>query len=198
LQSNYRKLFIARKIKIFDKKQNGLDPKEIDIGKAIKFVSEAWKNVTSITISNCWMKTGIIPLDYEGQVGDATTLIQNVTHDQKNDIDNLINRLNFSSALTAEEYISIDDDKIDKMPTEEEILSAFEQVEDKDVIDSITTPNVSINEAAKAFETAFNFLEQNNVQADYNELKAFKSLKKKIELYRIQNASQTTITSFFK
>ena len=115
---------------------------------------------------------------------------QNVTHDQKNDIDNLINRLNFSSALTAEEYISIDD--------EEEILSAFEQVEDKDVIDSITTPNVSINEAAKAFETAFNFLEQNNVQADYNELKAFKSLKKKIELYKIQNANQTTITSFFK
>ena len=56
----------------------------------------------------------------------------------------------------------------------------------------------SSKKCEKAFETAFNFLEQNNIQADYNELKAFKSLKKKIELYKIQNASQTTITSFFK
>lgn len=174
-----------------------MDPKEIDIGKAIKFVSEAWKNVTSITISNCWMKTGIIPLDYEEQVGDATTLIQNVIHDQRDEIDNLIDRLNFSSALTAEEYISIDDDNINEMPTEEEILSSFEQVEEEVVISGITFPNVSINEAVKAFETAFNFLEQNDVEADYNELKAFKSLKKKIESYRIQNASQTTINSFF-
>ena len=100
--------------------------------------------------------------------------------DQRDDIDGLIDILNFSSALTAEEYILIDDDKINEMPTEEEILSSFEQIEEEDVaVSSTTILNVSINEAAKAFETAFNFLEQNNVQADYNELKAFKSLKKK-------------------
>ena len=65
------------------------------------------------------------------------------------------------------------------MPTEEEILRSFEETEEEDVIGSSTTvPNVSINEAVKAFETAFNFLEQNNIQADYDELKALKSLKK--------------------
>ena len=37
----------------------------------------------------------------------------------------------------------------------------------------------SSKKCEKAFETAFNFLEQNNIQADYNELKALKSLKKK-------------------
>jgi len=198
LQSNYRKLFIARKIKIFDKKRNGLNPKEIDIRKAINFVSEAWKNVTSITINNCWIKTGIIPLDYEEQVGDATTLIQNIINDQRDNVDNLIDKLNFSSALTAEEYISIDNNENNEMPTEEEILNSFEEIEEEDVIVSSTTiPNVSINEAVKAFETAFNFLEKNNIQTDYNELKALKSLKKKIESYSIQNSIQTNITSFF-
>ena len=119
------------------------------------------------------MKTGIIPLDYEEQVGDATTLIQNIINEQRDDVDNLIDRLNFSSALTAEEYISIDNDEINEMPTEEEILRSFEETEEEDVIGSSTTvPNVSINEAVKAFETAFNFLEQNDIQTDYNELKA--------------------------
>ena len=71
------------------------------------------------------------------------------------------------------------------MPTEEEILRSFEETEEEDVIGSSTTvPNVSINEAVKAFETAFNFLEQI-------------ILKKKIESYNIQNSIQTNITSFF-
>ena len=138
---------------------------------------EAWKNVTSITINNCWIKTGIIPLDYEEQVGYATTLIQNIINDQRDNVDN---------------------DEINEMPTEEEILRSFEETEEEDVIGSSTTvPNVSINEAVKAFETAFNFLEQNDIQTDYNELKALKSLKKKIESYSIQNSTQTNITSFF-
>jgi hypothetical protein len=85
------------------------------------------------------------------------------------------------------------------MPTEEEILRSFEETEEEDVIVSSTTiPNVSINEAVKAFETAFNFLEQNNIETDYNELKALKSLKKKIGSYSIQNSIQTNITSFFQ
>ena len=55
----------------------------------------------------------------------------------------------------------------------------------------------SSKKCEKAFETAFNFLEQNNIQADYNELKALKSLGKKIESYSIQNSIQTNVTSFF-
>ena len=53
----------------------------------------------------------------------------------------------------------------------------------------------SSKKCEKAFETAFNFLEQNNIQADYNELKALKSLK--IKSYSIQNSIQTNVTSFF-
>ena len=38
-------------------------------------------------------------------------------------------------------------------------------------LNEITVPNVSISEAVKAFKTAFKFLEQNNLQADYDELR---------------------------
>ncbi|CAJ0827648.1 3699_t:CDS:1, partial [Entrophospora sp. SA101] len=34
---------------------------------------------------------------------------------QRDDVDNLIDRLNFSSTSTADEYISIDDDEINEM-----------------------------------------------------------------------------------
>ncbi|CAG8674050.1 5011_t:CDS:1, partial [Paraglomus brasilianum] len=34
-------------------------------------------------------------------------------------------------------------------------------------------------DAITAFETAFNFLQQGNMEIDYNELKVFRSLKKK-------------------
>jgi len=47
------------------------------------------------------------------------------------------------------------------------------------ILNEITVPNVSISETVKAFKTAFKFLEQNNLQAGYDELRTFKSLKKR-------------------
>nr|CAG8555649.1 14685_t:CDS:2 [Entrophospora candida] len=68
--------------------------------------------------------------NYEEQVGDATTLIQNI-NGQRDDVDNLIDRLSFSSALAAEKYISIDDEEINEMPSKKEIL---EQIGGENVI----------------------------------------------------------------
>ena len=112
-------MFIARKIKIFDKKQKGLEPTEINIKKAIHFVGEAWKNVTATTIRNCWAKTGILPSDNEEKIEDAMISIENFANYQRDEVDNLIDRLPLSSALTAEEYISIDDDEDNELPNED-------------------------------------------------------------------------------
>ncbi|CAJ0628428.1 13719_t:CDS:2 [Entrophospora sp. SA101] len=67
----------------------------------------------------------IIPLEYEEQLGDSTTLIQNIIDDQRDNVNNLIDRSNFSSALTAltvKEYISIDNDGISEIPIKEEYV----------------------------------------------------------------------------
>ncbi|CAJ0872842.1 13284_t:CDS:2, partial [Entrophospora sp. SA101] len=71
------------------------------------------------------MIASIIPLEYEEQLGDSTTLIQNIIDDQRDNVNNLIDRSNFSSALTAltvKEYISIDNDGISEIPIKEEYV----------------------------------------------------------------------------
>ena len=170
---------MKKKIKIYDKKQEGKKPKEFDIKKAIKFVAEAWDNVISITINNCWKKTGILPLsdNVAVEVEDVTNL--------ESDIENLINKFSFSSPLTAKEYISIDDK-----------LTNSEIVTEKKVMEHDT--NIQQRGAVNVFETAYNFLEQGNLEIDYNKLKVFKSLKRKVTLYNVKNQKQTCITGYFK
>ena len=34
---------------------------KLNIKEAIDYITEAWENVTQITIRNCWLKTGILP-----------------------------------------------------------------------------------------------------------------------------------------
>ena len=43
-------------------------------------------------------------------------------------------------------------------------------------------PEVSTKDTVIAFETAFNFLQQGDLEIDYKEFKAFKSLKRKVKL----------------
>ena len=63
-------------------------------------------------------------------------------------------------------------------------------------LNEITVPNVSISETVKAFKTAFKFLEQNNLQAGYDELRTFKSLKKRWH-YIISNIQHKRILLVF-
>jgi len=49
----------------------------------------------------------------------------------------------------------------------------------------------------QVFETAFNFLQQGDIEIDYNELKVFRSLKRKVELHNVTSQKQSRIDSFF-
>jgi hypothetical protein len=110
----------------------------------IDFVKKAWNNVTSVTIINCWRKTGILPLENEisdNVIENSTNIVEEISNREKNDVNNLINQLSFSSPLEAEEYITIDDFQINnEMVTEEEIIASFNPEE---VVESNTMPEVS-------------------------------------------------------
>ena len=61
LQVHYQKLLLEKRIKDFDKMQLlAMWQNLLILKKAINYVGKAWDYVTSITISNCWEKTGII------------------------------------------------------------------------------------------------------------------------------------------
>jgi len=164
---------------------------------AIKFVGKAWDNVTSATIVNCWKKTGILPLEDEISINEIENIVEEISNRERNDIDNLIKQLSFTTPLEAEEYIHIDDFPMDnEMVTEEEIIASIKLEEE--VVESNTIPKLSTKDAVIAFETAFNFLQQGDLEIDYKEFKAFKSLKRKVTLLNNKNLIQLSVTSYFK
>ena len=96
--------------------------------------------------------------------------------------------------------VSIDDNVVNNdLVTDEEIISLFSPIEEEEneENDSSSLPTILTRDAITAFETAFNFLQQGNIEIDYNELKAFRSLKRKVELHNITSQKQSRIDSFF-
>ncbi|CAJ0835135.1 11293_t:CDS:10, partial [Entrophospora sp. SA101] len=91
-------------------------------------------------------------MNYEEQIGNATKLTQNIINYQRDDVDNLTDRLNFSSALKTEEYIPIDDDEIN-----EEILGSFGQIEEEDVISNVYYYEEQIGNATKLTQNIINY-----------------------------------------
>jgi hypothetical protein len=175
-------------------------PKSIDIKKAIKYIAKAWDNVTSTTIINCWKKTGILSLEETStnyEIENSTNIVNEISNRERSDINNLINQLSFTMPLEAEEYITIDDFQINnEMVTEEEIIASFNPAEEV-VVENNTMPKVSMKDAVNAFEAAFNFLQQGDLEIDYKEFKAFKSLKRKVTLLNNKRLIQPNIIYYF-
>ena len=65
------------------------------------------------------------------------------------------------------------------------------------VVESNTMSKVSTKDAVISFEIAFNFLQQGDLEIDYKEFKAFKSLKRKVKLLNNEKLIQPHITSYF-
>lgn len=150
-------------------------------------------------------KTGIIPLSNgelsNEEIENSINIIENISNNQNNEIGALINELPFSSPLAAEEYISIDDGmENNEIIMEEEIIASLIPAEEETRESDISTFKtiISINDAATAFETVYDFLQQGDIEISYDESKILKSLKRKLRLLRIKNQTQTSIKSFFK
>jgi hypothetical protein len=202
-KAHYKKLFLEKKINNFDVEQTGLEPDLINIYHAIKMVARAWDVVTPIIISNCWKKTGILPeenLFYSTETEQASNLINQILQEEENAIQNLINNLPINSPLTAAEFISIDDAEINvEMASDEQIILSLAPTEEEIEKTIPIPPHIPIKDAVTAFETVHKFLQQDNdgLEFDHNELKVFRALKKKVNLYNYKSLNQEKITSYF-
>ena len=174
LQVHYQKLLLEKRIKDFDKMQLlAMWQNLLILKKAINYVGKAWDHVTSTTISNCWEKTGIISFQDSEPFDNG---VANDTISQQEVIQNLIDKLSIDSPLSATEYISIDDNVIgNDLVTNEDIISLFSPIdeEENEENNSSSFPTILPRDAMTAFETAFNFLQQGDIEVDYNELKVF-------------------------
>ena len=132
------------------------------------------------------------------EIENSTNIVSEISNRERSDVNNLINQLSFTTPLEAEEYITIDDFQINNdMVTEEEIIASFNPAEEEVVAENNTIPNVSTKDAVNAFETAFNFLQQGDLEIDYKDFKVFKSLKRKVTLLNNEKLIQSNITYYF-
>jgi hypothetical protein len=85
------------------------------------------------------------------------------------------------------------------MVTDEQIILSLTSAEEEIEEDVSTVPHIPIKDAVAAFETVHKFFEQDNngLELDYNELKVFRALKRKINLYNSKSLNQGKLTSYF-
>ncbi len=102
-----------------------------NLKQAIQFLDEAWSSVTEETIANCWLHTGILPIELNGEV-----LARQKTGEQKSidDLNKLLEVLKgygeivaeTATDMTAEEYLEVDTG-----------LSAFSVPSESEIIDQV-------------------------------------------------------------
>ncbi|CAG8552592.1 4843_t:CDS:2, partial [Diversispora eburnea] len=124
------KIILYNRVKALDKfNEYSIEPVEINIKKYIKYVTYVWNNVTEFTIKNCWQKTGILSevdtdefnLNYTVDEMD----INEITVNNTNEVQVLIDRLNLEDPFSANEFIHYNDTEvITEIRTNDEILAA--------------------------------------------------------------------------
>ena len=98
---------------------------QLKISDAIKLCTKAWKEVTSETIRNCWLKTGILPALDDTMETEASGMNDQLIQEEYCELQDLINGLNnieASDRLGAEDFIRIDNET-QEVENVEEIIS---------------------------------------------------------------------------
>jgi len=202
----YRKLFLHNQVKAYDNyNEYGIDPVEIDIKKCIKYVAQAWDNITQETIENCWLKANILPKMDENEIDlddyHADTRIYSMHTKELEEIQVLIDKLDFENPFSAEEFIQFDNLEITtEIPSNEEILKVVLPNDQKKEIEEPTDPlpPVTHNDAIEHYDKVILYLEQqeSNFDMKKEELKFIKKLKKEALKQRFISARQIKLDGF--
>ncbi|CAB5377764.1 unnamed protein product [Rhizophagus irregularis] len=201
-KAQYQKLLLQNRIKAFDFQQlTGNSKSPINIKKAIKYVVSAWNKVLPKTIFNCWNKTGILPDDTNSYNEIEENRHNETEENEYREIQDLINKLEYTHPLTAEEYIRLDQENENAgiPPSEEQIVAILKENNtmsdnegDKDII------SVTSSEALIAFDTIFNYVEQNDSQDifDKSALKVMKKIRKIVYRNNFFSKKQSSLDLF--
>ncbi|CAB5188838.1 unnamed protein product [Rhizophagus irregularis] len=219
-EAQYRKLYLHNRVKSYDNfNEYGTEPVEINIKKCIKYVARAWDSVTKTTIENCWLKADILPKDDDGdEVRDDDREHDDHVHDDHDSNDHadtqiylthikeleeiqmLIDKLDFEKPFTAEEFIQCDREEITtEMIFNEEILkTVLPNNNQEEEVEEIPLPTITHNEAIEFYDKVILYLEQQEDGFDTKkeELKFVKKLKKEALKQRFISAKQTNLDSY--
>lgn len=201
-QAQYRKLYLRNRVKAFDNfNEYGDEPTEINIKKCIKYVARAWQSVTEATIRNCWNKADIMP-EY-GESDDENYDEDDFREHLKEleEVQVLIDKLDFDSALSAREFIECDNSETTtEMVTNEEILKAVQpnNQEKEEEIEETPLPTITHTEAIESYDKVLLYLQQKeeNFNSRKDDIKVVKKLKKEALKDRFISARQVNLDNF--
>lgn len=184
---------------------NRAEELRIDVLQAIRFIIQAWGEVNSEIISNCWRHTKILP--------DVNVDFRNVSEDIRQneesvlrDLADSLRTLNLPYPMQAEEYLNMPEENIVyEVPKDDKVIEELvylfkntdkENVDLDEMDDSNEIPIISPSAAIASLETVRTFLLQQDNAEEYVKLVG------KIEKYfRVKNTSlmrQTDINTYFR
>jgi len=173
--------------------ESGEDAKNLKMSTllAIQYIIQAWDDVTSDVIFNCWKATKILPDNVS--CGDDAQALDN---ELLTELSESIVRLSFPEAMTTNEYLSFpQEDIVFELSESDDIISLFSgEHDDETDDDSNEIPMVSANEALKSLENIKTFLIQQEGTSSY--LKAANNLEKFIHEKWVNLMKQSSITQF--
>jgi len=203
-------LYLCNRVKTFDNfNEYGTEPDEIDIKKCIKYVARAWDNVTDTTIKNCWLKAGIMPeygepsddesVNREDRENNADILLELERLRELEEVQVLINKLDFEDPFTAKEFVFYDDSETTtEMISDEEILKAIQPSnQEKEEIEEESLPTITHNEAIECYDKVILYLHQEkNYGSNDEDIKFIKKLKKEALRERFGSTKQINLNNF--
>jgi hypothetical protein len=191
---------------------------KLKISDSISFCTEAWKAVTSETIRNCWMKTGILP-----SVITSPSPLPSLSDGEQNDNENLneieeiqtlmdqYSKFTSDELMSSEEFILIDDDDNygEVEITDEEIVNMIKSNEiDLEEEELISQPKISTSEALVSLDKVLSFLDNppDTFITELHNKNLLYNLKKQIILFdrvpnessRVEFKDQLYSTHFFR
>ena len=118
-----------------------------------------WETVTDTTIKNCWLKAGILPESNEHDDDDDNRINIQAELERLRELEEvqvLIDNLDFENPFTAEEYVQYNDSEIttDMIPDEEILKTVFpnNDNQEKEVEDLDPLPIITHGEVVKSFD----------------------------------------------
>lgn len=205
-QAKYRQLLCENRIQEFDKEiETGVSSSKLSILDAIQMTATAWDRVTTNTIKNCWIKTGILPLSYDDAETSLSELEESIQRDKcqmQHSIDNLLGNDN---NVTANDFLSIDDKLLSiedyEESTEQEIVDCVlgkntEVETDEDAPSEVI--DVSNKEAIECLEKLQKYINQeNNMSVSFEWMRQFNSIKNSILNNIMSKKVQTQLEQYF-
>jgi hypothetical protein len=174
---------------------------KMNVLQAIKYIIQAWIEVTPNTIRNCWNHVGILPdINFKD---DDDVIHENDNLIISDKLDKVIKTLYLPDMMNMKEYLNLPEEDIVNEISDDcnisEIASLFKNEANinhpDEIDDSVETEIISDDEALKGSKTIYTFLLQKDNASEY--IKLINKIEKFIKREKVNSMQQSTIDQYF-